>query len=124
MSFIAIGTIISTGIIVRKIIREYGLTERHARALLTLDPEKQLIAVRNICDNNLNVRQSEELISGMLQEKVKKTQTIKVNEINDIRLFTNTVKQAVNLMRESGADAKLEKNDFDWGVEYIIKVIK
>ncbi len=110
--------------IVRKIIREYGLTERHARALLTLDPEKQLIAVRNICDNNLNVRQSEELISGMLQEKVKKTQTIKVNEINDIRLFTNTVKQAVNLMRESGADAKLEKNDFDWGVEYIIKVIK
>ena len=110
--------------IVRKIIREYGLTERHAKALLTLDPEKQLIAVRNICDNNLNVRQSEELISGMHQEKVKKTQTIKVNEINDIRLFTNTVKQAVNLMRESGADAKLEKNDFDWGVEYIIKVIK
>ena len=110
--------------IVRKIIREYALTERHARALLTLDPEKQLIAVRNICDNNLNVRQSEELISGMLQEKVKKTQTIKVNEINDIRLFTNTVKQAVNLMRESGADAQLEKKDFDWGVEYIIKVIK
>lgn len=110
--------------IVRKIIREYALTERHARALLTLDPEKQLIAVRNICDNNLNVRQSEELISGMLKEKVKKTQTIKFNEINDIRLFTNTVKQAVDLMRESGADAKMEKNDFDWGVEYIIKVIK
>ena len=110
--------------IVRKIIREYALTERHARALLTLDPEKQLIAVRNICDNNLNVRQSEELISGMIQEKVKKKQTIKVNEIHDIRLFTNTVKQAVDLMRESGADAQMEKNDFDWGVEYIIKVIK
>lgn len=110
--------------IVRKIIREYSLTERHARALLTLDPEKQLIAVRSICDNNLNVRQSEEMIADMLRERVKKNQTIKVNEIHDIRLFTNTVKQAVELMRESGADAQLEKNDFDWGVEYIIKVIK
>ncbi len=110
--------------IVRKIIREYALTERHARALLNLEPEKQLIAVRTICENNLNVRQAEEMISGMLQEKVKKTQTIKVNEIHDIRLFTNTVKQAVDLMRESGADAQMEKNDFDWGIEYIIKVIK
>ena len=81
-------------------------------------------ALVTICDNNLNVRQSEELISGMLKEKVKKTQKIKVNEIHDIRLFTNTVKQAVDLMRESGADAQMEKNDFDWGVEYIIKVIK
>ncbi len=110
--------------IVRKIIREYALTERHARALLNLDPEKQLIAVRNICDNNLNVRQSEEMISQMLCEKMKKKQTVKVNEIHDIRLFTNTVKQAVDLMIESGADAQMEKNDFEWGVEYIIKVRK
>jgi len=108
--------------IVRKIIREYNLTERHARALLNLDPEKQLAAVRTICDNHLNVRQSEELISSMLLEKTKKQQTVKVSGANDIRLFTNTVKQAVDLMRESGADAQLEKNDFDWGVEYIIKV--
>lgn len=109
--------------IVRKIIREYSLTERHARALLTLDPEKQLIAVRSICDNNLNVRQSEELVADMIREKAKKHQTVRVNEIQDMRLFTNTVKQAVELMRESGADAQLEKNDFEWGVEYIIKII-
>ncbi len=110
--------------IVRKIIREYNLTERHARALLNLDPEKQLAAVRTICDNHLNVRQSEELIAQMLRDKTKKQQTVKVSGANDIRLFTNTVKQAVNLMIESGADAKLEKNDFDWGVEYIIKVVR
>lgn len=110
--------------IVRKIIREYSLTERHARALLSLDPEKQLIAVRNICDRNLNVRQSEEMIAQMVSEKNKKNQNVKINEISDVRLFTNTVKQAVELMREIGVDAKMEKNDFDWGIEYIIKVIK
>ena len=108
---------------VRKIIREYNLTERHARALLNLDSEKQLAAVRTICDNNLNVRQSEELISKMLIEKSSNRQNIKFSGSKDVRLFTNTLKQAVDLIIESGADAKLEKNDFEWGVEFVIKVI-
>lgn len=110
--------------IVKKIIREYSLTERHARTLLNLDSEKQLEAARIICDNNLNVRQSEELVSKMLKDKVKKHQTVKIPGLKDMRLFTNTVKQAVNLMRENGVDANMEQNDFDWGIEYIIKVIK
>lgn len=108
--------------IVKKIIREYSLSERHARALLNLDSEKQLEAVRIICDNNLNVRQSEELIAKILKEKIKKQQTIKFSGIRDIRLLTNTVKQAVELIRQNGVDAKMEKNDFDWGVEYVIKI--
>lgn len=110
--------------IVRKIIREYNLTERHARALLNLEQEKQLAAVKTICENNLNVRQSEELISNMLKEKSKKQQTVKITGLKDTRLYTNTIKQAVDLMRENGICAEMEKNDFDWGIEYIIKVLK
>ena len=44
--------------------------------------------------------------------------------IRDMRLFTNTVKHAVDLMRENGINANMEQNDFDWGIEYIIKVVK
>lgn len=110
--------------IVRKIIREYNLTERHARALLNLDSDKQLSAVKTICENNLNVRQSEELVSNILKEKNKKKQTVKISAINDVRIYTNTLKQAVDLMRENGICAEMEKNDFDWGIEYIIKVLK
>lgn len=110
--------------IVRKIIREYNLTERHARALLNLDQDKQLAAVKTICENNLNVRQSEELVANLLKEKGKKQQTVKITGLNDTRLYTNTIRQAVDLMRENGILAEMEKNDFDWGVEYIIKVLK
>lgn len=110
--------------IVRKIIREYSLTERHARALLNLDPEKQLAAVRTICDNNLNVRQSEELVASILKEKTKKRQNVKVSGIKDIRLFTNTIKQAVEIMCENGVEAKMEKDDYDWGIQYTIKIVK
>ena len=110
--------------IVKKIIREYSLTERHARTLLNLDSDKQLEAVRIICDNNLNVRQSEELVASMLKEKVEKHQKVKMSGIRDMRLFTNTVKHAVDLMKENGINANMEQNNFDWGIEYIIKVVK
>lgn len=110
--------------IVKKIIREYGLSERHARALLNLEEDKQLSAVRTVCENSLNVKQTEEMIRQMAAESEKKRQHIKISAFKDVRLFTNTVKQAVNIMRESGVDAKLEKNDFDWGVEYVIRVKK
>ena len=110
--------------IVRKIIREYNLTERHARALLNLEQEKQLAAVKTICENNLNVKQSEELIANMLKDKNQKQQTVKITGVNDTRLYTNTIRQAVDLMKENGILAEMEKNDFDWGVQYIINVMK
>ena len=37
-------------------------------------------------------------------------------------MFTNTVKRAIDMMRENGVDADMKKTDFDWGTEYVIKV--
>ena len=31
--------------------------------------------------------------------------------------------KAVELMKENGINAEMEKSDFDWGIQYIIKVI-
>ncbi len=109
--------------IVRKIIRDYSLSERHARALLNLDQDKQLAAVKTICENNLNVRQTEELVSKLLKDKTQVNQTVKITGVKDSRIYTNTIKQAVELMKENGIDAQMEKNDFDWGIQYIIKVM-
>lgn len=109
---------------VRRLVNEFALTERHARALLHItDEEKQLEAVKIICEKRLNVQQTEELVKSMLSEKPKK-QSVKVREIKDVRVFTNTVKKALNLMKKSGVDADMKKNDFDWGTEYVIRVKK
>ena len=40
----------------------------------------------------------------------------------DIRIFTNTIKNAINLMKDGGINADMETNSFDWGIEYVIKV--
>ena len=47
---------------------------------------------------------------------------MKIPVVKDVRIFTNTVKKALDIMRESGVDADMQKRDFDWGVEYVIKV--
>ena len=110
---------------VKKIIRDFSLTERHARALLNIpDEELQLTAVKAICRQRLNVQQSEELVRRLISEEKKQTasQKVKIPVVKDVRIFTNTVKKALDIMRESGVDADMQKRDFDWGVEYVIKV--
>ena len=48
---------------VKKMVRDFDLSERHARALLNLkDEDMQLEAVRIICQQRMNVQQSEELV--------------------------------------------------------------
>lgn len=107
---------------VRRLIHEFALTERHARALLHItDEDKQIEAVKIICEKRLNVQQTEELVKLMLAGKPKKT-GVRVHPIKDVRVFTNTVKKALDIMKKSGVDADMKKNEFDWGTEYVIRV--
>ena len=114
--------------LVKKVIRDYDLTERHARALLLLpDEEKQLEAVKTVCRDNLSVAQTERLVRDMNAAARKRAMPInelRVTKENDVRVFRNTVTKAVDMMKKSGIDADLEEKNHDWGTEYIIKVKK
>lgn len=111
--------------LVKKLIRDYDLTERHARALLLLsDEEKQLEAVKIICRDNLGVTQTEELIRSMKANKPKPVDELRIAKPGDVKVFHNTVKRAVNMMNKSGIETQMEENSFDWGTEYIIKIKK
>ena len=60
----------------------------------------------------------------MLKTRPSNTQTLKLKSFQDLRVFTNTIKRALNVMKEGGVNADMQTNSFDWGVEYIIKVKK
>jgi len=90
---------------------EYSLTERHARALLPIKSEKSLlIAIEYIHKNELSVKQTENYVtlmndkSSKLKKQGNKKPQIKTF-IKDIRLFTNTIKQAVDSINTSGVNA-------------------
>ena len=92
---------------VAKIILENKLSERHARALLRLPNEKtQLKALKLIIDKDLNVKRTEEMIDKVLisftqEDKIKKEHDKKIKRfLNDIRLFTNTITQAVDIIQQ------------------------
>ena len=86
--------------------------------------EKQLEAVKLICRDNMNVTQAEELVRTMNIPKPKPINDLRITTAKDVKVFKNTVKRAVDLMKKSGIDARIEENSFEWGTEYIIKIKK
>lgn len=116
--------------IIKKIIKDNDLTERHARALLKLpDEQTQLRLLKTVCEKGLNVKKTEELvkemldnISGVEQGKPKEKTNIKI--FRDIRIFVNTIKQTVEMMKKSGVDAQTTKFDKGDYIEYVIKIPK
>ena len=110
---------------VRKLIRDCCLSERHARALLALgDEDLQLNVVRRIHKENLSASDSEKLIEGILLKHPDKLSTIKSSRYSDMRVFTNTVSHAVDIMKESGVDARMTSENHDWGSRFVIDLRK
>lgn len=108
---------------VKKLIRDYELTERHARALLLLnDEEKQIDAVRTVFRDHLSVSQTEELVRAIVGEKPRPEQNVQISAIKDVKVFKNTVKKALDIMKKGGIEAHMEEIKFEWGTEYIIRV--
>ncbi len=91
---------------IKKLLLENSLSERHARALLKLPTEElQLNVLNKAIVQGLNVRKTEELIEKTL-EKIMQQDNHSNKQVKsyfkDIRIFTNTIKQAVNMMQGSG----------------------
>ena len=108
----------------RRLIGEYRLSERHARALLRLDdPEARLSAIRQIGRRKLNVEASERLIDGMLERERYKERIRKGSAIfGDLRLFMNTVNKAVETMQIAGVDVNVDKKEADGVLDYHIRI--
>ena len=96
----------------RDLLRQAELTERHARALLRLeDEEERLAALRHIAQKHLNVAQSEEYIEQLLKKKQSAPRRGTSYVIKDVRLFLNTVRRSVEMMKTAGVDAKMQRRD-------------
>ncbi len=89
------------------IIRKYQLSERHARALLQLEEDKQRQqAAAEMGRRAMTVAQAEQYIQRLLQDAPKPRRQ---GMIRDVRLFCNTVERAVKVMQDSGLSARMER---------------
>ncbi len=118
----------------KKMIIENGLTERHARALLRISEER---VRRDVLDKiiklDLNVKKAEELIDSVMNVNRAEQNGLDIatpgqghkikRVVKDVRLFTNSIKQAVQIMNESGVvtDYDIQQNDDFYEISIRIK---
>ncbi len=94
---------------------EGNLTERHARALLKLSAEEeQMRMVEEIITGRLSVQQAEERIDRISgRNKGRKKDPRKYNRvvIRDLRIFMNTLRQAVAIIEKSGLSPEVAEKE-------------
>lgn len=111
---------------VRSKIVEYGLTERHGRALLRLDNERQqLEAVEKMGQGNMNVAMAEKLVAHIIEENIRKNRRIVPRtSVKSTRSFINTLMKTVDVMKKKGAVATTTEVEYDDYIEYTVKFAK
>ena len=87
-------------------LREYGLTERHARALLKLPGEEQKLgALKVIHQLDMNVAKTEQYIQSLLQEQPKQ------HRQPNVSAFIRNLTQSLSKIQMSGIRAVSERKE-------------
>lgn len=107
-------------------LHRYGLTERHARALLRLsDGEERLRAAEHIGKQELNVAQAEAYIDRLVAAKQAQPPRRRPTYIiKDVRLFLNSVERGIRLMRGAGVGAQVARQDTDSEICLTVRIPK
>ena len=102
-------------------IRQHKLSERHARALLSLPLSMQANALSYIISKQLTVEKSEQYIRSLLSPAPKPQRKI---YIKDIRLFVNTIDHSLRLLGKQGIAARSDKREDEQYIYYSIAIPK
>ncbi len=123
----------------RRLISEYGMGERHARAFLKLaDPEQRRAAILRAGKDGLSASETERLVELFCEEQAAEKESVgqqkkearseeaprRIAVIRDVRFFFNTIDRATALLREAGFSTEDARSETDEGYEIRIFVPK
>ncbi|MBQ8249601.1 MAG: ParB/RepB/Spo0J family partition protein [Clostridia bacterium] len=109
----------------REKILKYGLTERHARALLRISSaEDRLRIIEYISVHSLNVAATEAYIDRFLTENAsaRKPRSPRKIVLKDIRIFYNSVDRAISVIKQAGIKVESERIDEENATVLTIRV--
>ena len=113
-------------------LRENGLTERHGRALLRLQrPEAQREALAYIIDNGLTVAATDAYVDALLSSpepeppaQPDKPEHKRTFVLKDVRVFLNTLSRSIDLMKQGGIDAGVQRQETEDSLILTISIPK
>lgn len=108
---------------VQDAIANRNITERHARALLSIDKNNQKEILSDIINKKLTVSQTEDLVKTT-NGNVKKVKPITKGFSRNHQLAINTINQAVNMTKKFGIDTSVHQEEDDETIKLIITIQK
>jgi ParB family chromosome partitioning protein len=108
---------------IKQALMERKITERHARALISLDPELQEKLLKEIVDKELNVKQTETRVNYYKATAMNK-KSKRISFTKDVRLALNTIRQSIDMVKDSGMQLSKEEKDFEDHYEITIRIPK
>ncbi|MEW4372440.1 nucleoid occlusion protein [Paenibacillus kandeliae] len=110
---------------IRQALMNRQLTERHARALLSLEGvELQLRVMKEIIEKEWNVKQTEARVAFYKEKNQVKSKSKRVSYSKDVRLALNTIRQSIDMVSGSGLAIDTSEQDHDDHYEIVIKIPK
>ena len=116
---------------VKRMLLQYNLTERHARALLRLhDEEAQIKVIQIIVAQGLNVKATADLVErtisrmyGIAEEEESEKKPSRISGfVRDTRLFVNSIRTIVQQMTDAGLAPRFDASEQENGVDIHIWV--
>lgn len=103
-------------------LRDNGLTERHARALLRLEHDHRLeMAAQQVIKGHFTVARTEQYVGSLLAAKAKPRRAF---VMKDVRLFLNSVTRGLSMMQSAGVNAHCQRDETEDSICLTIRIPK
>lgn len=119
---------------IQRTLREAGLSERHARALLRIpDAELRQTALQAMVARSMSVREAEALVEKVIEDlrarpvaepEPPRLEQREILAVSDIRLLTNSIRQSLQLMERAGMQVELSEEEDGDGYHIAICIKK
>ena len=102
-------------------LNQKQITERHARAMLSLDDNKQQEVLKEVLKKKLTVADTEKLINKKPKVKKKKSEAeVKKAVSRNTKIALNTINQAISMIEKTGTSLTQDIEDLE--DEYVITI--
>ncbi|MEC2075609.1 nucleoid occlusion protein [Metabacillus fastidiosus] len=110
---------------VQNALLQKAISERHARALIPLkNVELQLNLLEEVIKKQLNVKQTEDRVVKLLENKQEKAKPKRRSFSRDTRIAMNTIRQSLSMVADSGVNINTEEEEFEEYIQLTIKIPK
>ena len=115
---------------------KYNFSERHIRALIRIDSEKErAFFIQKIIENDLSSSDTEKMIEDHIKNSLLKEEKtaekaerevenppIRKGVIRDIRFFYNTIEKSVLMLKDAGINTEWQKSEKDDSIFITVKI--